>query len=49
MDEMSLNSVYLYALELWSNEVTNQNDSPFLSNMWVGKSVTTQEIRELAK
>lgn len=49
MDEMGLNKVYLNALEVWSDEVANQNASGFLSNMWVGKGVTTQEINELAK
>lgn len=49
MDEMGLNKVYLNALEIWSDEVSKQNASPFLSKMWVGKCVTTQEIKELAK
>lgn len=49
MDDMGLNRVYLNALELWSNEVVSQNAASFLSEIWVGKGVTTQEISELAK
>lgn len=49
MDEMGLNKLYLNALDVWSDEVKNQNASRLLSKMWVGKCVTTQEIKELAK
>ena len=49
MAEMGLNKVYLNDLEVWSDEVSKQNASGFLSKMWVGKCVTTQEINELAK
>lgn len=49
MDEIGLNRLYLNELELWSDEVLSQNASNFLRKMWVGKVVTAQEIRELAK
>ncbi len=49
MDEMGLKKLYINALEIWSDEVENQNASPFLSKMWVGKSISMQEIKELAK
>ncbi|MDQ0216681.1 hypothetical protein J2S13_003155 [Oikeobacillus pervagus] len=49
MDEMGLNRVYVNALEQWSDEVRNQNDNEFLSKIWIGKAVTVQEVRELAK
>lgn len=49
MDEMDLNKVYLNDLEIWSDEVVSQNASSFLRKMWMGKAVTAQEIRELAK
>ena len=49
MAEMSLNKVYVIALEQWSDEVINQNAEEFLSKIWVGKAVTIQEVRELVK
>lgn len=49
MGEMGLNRGYIDALEIWSDGVPNQNASPFLSKMWVGKCVTLKEIQELAK
>ena len=49
MAEMGLNRVYVIALEQWSDEVRNQNANEFLSKIWVGKAVTVQEVRELAK
>ncbi|MDQ6600772.1 hypothetical protein [Bacillus salipaludis] len=49
MDELGIKKLYLNDLEIWSDEVQNQNASPFLTKMWVGKSVSTQEIKELAK
>jgi len=49
MDEMGLNRLYLNKLEVWSDEVLSHNASSFIQKMWVGKAVTTQEIRELAK
>lgn len=47
--EMGLNRVYVTALEQWSDEVRNQNANEFLSKIWIGKAVTAQEVRELAK
>ena len=49
MDELGVNKLYLNALEMWSDEVKSQNVSPFLSKMWVGKPISAQEIKELAK
>ena len=49
MAEMGLNRVYVTALEQWSDEVRNQNANEFLSKIWIGKAVTIQEVRELAK
>ena len=49
MAEMGLNRVYVMALEQWSDEVRNQNANEFLSKIWIGKAVTIQEVRELAK
>ena len=49
MNEMGLNRVYVTALEQWSDEVRNQNVEEFLSRIWVGKAVTIQEVRKLAK
>lgn len=49
MDEMGLNNVYLNALEQWSDEIENQNASQFLLKMWLGKSVNTQEVKDLAR
>ena len=49
MAEMGLNRVYVIALEQWSDEVRNQNANEFLSKIWIGKAVTVQEVRELAK
>lgn len=49
MGDVGLNKLYLSDLEIWSDEVTKQNASGFLRKMWVGKAVTTKEIRELAK
>lgn len=49
MDDVGLNKLYLSDLEIWSDEITRQNASGFLRKMWVGKAVTTKEIRELAK
>ena len=49
MAEMGLNRVYVMALEQWSDEVRNQNAKEFLSKIWIGKAVTVQEVRELAK
>lgn len=49
MDELGIKKLYLNDLELWSDEVQNQNASTFLIKIWVGKSVSTQEIKELAK
>lgn len=49
MVEMGLNKIYLNDLEMWSDEVIGQNASSFLRKMWVGKAVTAQEVRELAR
>ena len=49
MAEIGLNRVYVTALEQWSDEVKHQNANEFLSKVWVGKAVTIQEVRELAK
>lgn len=49
MDEMCLNRLYINALELWSDGVLSHDDSRFLRKIWVGKAVTVQEIRKLAK
>lgn len=49
MAETSLNRLYLNKLEIWSEEAISQNASSFLQKMWVGKAVTVQEMRELAK
>lgn len=49
MAEMGLNRVYVIALEQWSDDVKRHNANEFLSNIWIGKAITTQEIRELAK
>ena len=49
MAEMSLNKVYVIALEQGSDEVINQNAKEFLSRIWMGKAVTIQEVQELAK
>lgn len=49
LDEMGLKKLYITNLELWSDGVASQNASSFLSKMWVGKGVTTKEIRELVK
>lgn len=49
MVEMGLNKIYLNDLEIWSDEVVSQNASSFLRKMWVGKAVTAQEVRELAR
>ena len=49
MAEMGLNRVYVMALEQWSDDVGTQNANEFLSKIWVGKAVTVQEVRELAK
>ena len=49
MAEMGLNRVYVIALEQWSDEVRNQSANEFLSKIWIGKAVTVQEVRELAK
>ena len=49
MAEMGLNRVYVTALEQWSDEVINHRAEEFLSKIWVGKVVTVQEVRELAK
>ena len=49
MAEMGLNRVYVTALEQWSDEVRNQSANEFLSKIWIGKAVTIQEVRELAK
>ncbi|WP_423407733.1 hypothetical protein AABM38_18665 [Heyndrickxia sp. MSNUG] len=49
MEELGINRVHLSDLELWSEEVRNQNTSSFLTKVWVGKGVSTHEIRELAK
>ena len=49
MAEMGLNRVYVIALEQWSDEVRNQNANEFLSKIWIGKAVTIQEVRKLAK
>jgi hypothetical protein len=49
MDVLGIKKLYLNALEIWSDEVNTQNVSPFLSKMWVGKPISTQEIKELAK
>jgi hypothetical protein len=47
--EMGLNRVYVNALEQWSDGVRDQNTNEFLSKIWIGKAVTVQEVRELAK
>ncbi|MFZ0443661.1 MAG: hypothetical protein WAM95_03215 [Bacillus sp. (in: firmicutes)] len=47
--EMGLKRVYVTALEQWSDEVRNQNAEEFLSKIWIGKTVTVQEVRGLAK
>ena len=49
MAEMGLNRGYVFALEQWSDDVRNQNANEFLSKIWIGKAVTAQEVRELAK
>lgn len=49
MTEMGLNRLYVNALEQWSDETRNQNAEEFLSKIWIGKAVTVQEARELAK
>lgn len=49
MAEMSLKRVYVTAFEQWSDEVRNQNAKEFLSKIWIGKAVTAQEVRGLAK
>ena len=49
MAEMGLNRVYVIALEQWSDEVRNQYAEEFLSKIWIGKAVTMQEVRELAR
>jgi hypothetical protein len=49
MNETGINKLYLVDLEICSHEAENQSAVPFLTNIWVGKSVSAQEIIELAK
>lgn len=49
MDEIGLNRVYVTALEQSSDGVENEQADEFLSKIWIGKAVTIQEVRELAK
>lgn len=49
MNEINAENLYLNALELKSDELKKQNAFEFISAMWVGRRVSKQEIRELAK
>ena len=49
MEELGIKKLYLNGLEVWSDQVENHDAASFLSKMWVGKQISTQEIRELAK
>lgn len=49
MKEMNLDIIQLSGLEIWSAEVSNKKMTRFLAEIWVGKSITIQEVTELAK
>ncbi|MEN2467804.1 hypothetical protein [Ornithinibacillus sp. JPR2-1] len=48
MEDIGLDHAYLLALEQWSDEVNKQNAKEFLSKIWVGKTISVQEIQALA-
>ncbi|MCP1452438.1 hypothetical protein [Priestia megaterium] len=49
MNDMNINTVYIHALELSSDEIQNQYVSDFTSNLWIGKGISIEEVKELAK
>jgi len=49
MNEMDISTVYIHALEFSSNEIQNQHASDFTSNLWIGKGISIEEVKELAK
>lgn len=49
MRDLSLDSAYVYALEMWPNEDENTTKDRFLSEIQIGKAISTEEVQELAR
>ncbi|MBA9042339.1 hypothetical protein HNP21_005474 [Bacillus aryabhattai] len=49
MNDMNITTVYIHALELSSDRLTIQNEYDFTSDLWIGKSISIEEVKKLAK